>query len=224
MNDDRLNEFPRESLNRVHRLPERGVYDRAEIYAIIDEALICHLSFVQNGQPFIIPINHARDGDHIILHGSHSSRLIQHVCSGAPVCLAFTLVDGLVLARSVLHSDMNYRSAIVFGHGASIDDAEHKLEALRLITNHLAQGRWEEARQPSQKELLSTALVSIQIESASAKKRSGMPQDDEADYVLPVWAGVLPFEVHADTPIPDPRLDARISVPSYLSHYQRKGK
>lgn len=224
MTDSNYAQFAQESHNRVRRLPDRSVYDREEIYAIIDEALICHLSFVQNGQPFIIPINHARDGDSILLHGSQSSRLMQHVASGAPVCMSFTLVDGLVLARSVLHSDMNYRSAVIFGRGAAVEDEGEKMDSLRMITNHLAFGRWEEARQPTQKELRATAIVRIAIESASGKQHNKPPADDEADYALPVWAGVVPFEMHAGEPVSDPRLKPGTPVPGYAQNYTRKGK
>jgi len=223
MTETNLTQFTPEKHNRVRRLPERGVYDRDEIHAIIDEALICHLSFVQDGQPFVIPSNHARDGDDILLHGSRSSRLMQHIASGAPLCAAFTLVDGLVLARSVLHSDMNYRSVVVFGQGEEVVEETEKIKALRVITEHLAEGRWADARQPTHKEILATAVVRIHIASASAKVHNSPPADDEADYELPIWAGVVPFRITPGAVEPDPRLNPDIPMPVYVKHYTRKG-
>ena len=216
--------FARNTQNRVRRMPERGAYDRETIYAIIDEALICHVSFVQDDQPFIIPINHGRDGDSILLHGSRNSRLMKHIASGAPVCLAFTLVDGLVLARSTFHSSMHYRSVVVFGHGAAVDEKNEKLAAFAVLTEHLARGRWKDSRPVTAKEMAATAVVRIHIESASAKLQNGPVEDEEADYALPLWAGVIPFEVTAKEPVADPRLSPGIPMPEYLKGYQRKRK
>jgi nitroimidazol reductase NimA-like FMN-containing flavoprotein (pyridoxamine 5'-phosphate oxidase superfamily) len=214
-------EFERTTVNEVKRLPERATYNRAAIYQIIDEALICHVGFVQDGQPFVIPTNHARQDDTLLLHGAGASRLVRHIRDGHPVCVAFTLVDGLVLARSVCHHSLNYRSAIVFGRGQIVEEEEAKLQALELLTEQVAPGRWQDARQPTRQELRSTAVVSIAIESASAKGRSGPPADDEQDQELPIWAGVLPLQLQALAPIPDPTLSASVPFPAYLGSYGR---
>lgn len=213
--------FDKTDLNRVRRLPARGHYDRATIDAIVDEGLICHVAFVDGGQPFVIPTIHARMGDVIVLHGAPASRMIKHIAAGNPVAIAVTLLDGLVLARSVFHSSMNYRSAVLFGRGRLLDDDGEKLAALAAISEHLMRGRWADARQPTQKELDATLVVAVPIDSASAKVRTGPPGDDEEDYALPIWAGVLPFQLQAQTPIADARLAAEIEVPEYVTRYAR---
>ena len=216
-----MSEFEPTPANEVKRLPERATYDRAAIYQIIDEALICHVGFVQDGQPFVIPTNHARQGDTLLFHGAGASRLVRHIRDGHPVCVAFTLVDGLVLARSVCHHSLNYRSAVVFGRGQIVEDEEAKLQALELLTEQVAPGRWQDARKPTRQELKATAVVSIAIESASAKSRSGPPADDEDDHQLPVWAGVLPLQLQAEDPVPYAGLSASVPFPDYLAHYRR---
>jgi len=208
--------FPKTKRNQVRRLPKRADYRKDVIYKIIDEALICHVGFVQEGQPFVIPTIHTRRGDTIYLHGATVSRMIQHVQKGNPMCIEITLLDGIVFARSVFHSSVNYRSVVLFGTGRLVDSDEEKMRALEAMIKHLAPGRWEEARKPNQKELASTAVVGIQIESASAKIRIGPPADDEEDYQLPVWAGVLPLQMQALEPIADLRLEDGISVPEYI--------
>ena len=213
--------FDKTDLNRVRRLPARGQYDRATIDAIVDEALICHVAFAVDGQPFVIPTIHARMADEIVLHGAPASRLLKHIVAGNPVAIVVTLVDGLVLARSVFHSSMNYRSAVLFGRGRLVADEAEKLAALQAISEHLAQGRWGDARQPMQSELDATTVVAIAIDSASAKVRTGPPGDDEADYALPIWAGVLPFQLQPQTPVPDPRLADDIAIPTYVTNYVR---
>ena len=213
--------FAKTDLNRVRRLPARGSYDHATIYAIVDEALICHVAFVDGGQPCVIPIIHARLGDEIVLHGAPASRLLKHVAAGNPVAIALTLVDGLVLARSVFHSSMNYRSAVIFGRGRPVTDDGEKLAALHAISEHLVRGRWADARQPTQAELDATAVVAVTIDSASAKVRSGPPGDDEEDYALPIWAGVLPLPLQAQPPEPDPRLLEGVAAPDYVVNYVR---
>ncbi len=213
--------FDKTDLNRVRRLPARGQYDRATIDAIVDEALICHVAFVVGDQPFVIPTIHGRMGDEIVLHGAPASRMIKHIAAGNPVAIAVTLVDGLVLARSVFHSSMNYRSAVLFGRGRLIDDDGDKLTALAAISEHLVRGRWADARQPTQKELDATLVVAVPIDSASAKVRTGPPGDDEEDYALPIWAGVLPFQLQPQPPIADARLSADIEVPGYVTRYAR---
>ncbi|MBP8294242.1 MAG: pyridoxamine 5'-phosphate oxidase family protein [Caldilineaceae bacterium] len=213
--------FDKTDLNRVRRLPARGQYDRATIDAIVDEALICHVAFAVDGQPFVIPTIHARMGDEIVLHGAPASRLLKHIVAGNPIAIAVTLVDGLVLARSVFHSSMNYRSAVLFGHGRILDGDDEKLAALEAITEHLARGRWIDARRPTQQELDATIVVAVAIDSASAKVRTGPPGDDEDDYALPIWAGVLPFQLQPQTPVPDPRLADDIAIPTYVTNYVR---
>jgi len=190
--------------SKINRIRERGSYDRKTIYKIIDEAYYCHISFVVDGQPFIIPTIHARIDDDIILHGATASRLLTNIKSGNDVCIAVTHLDGLVLARSIFHHSMNYRSVVLFGKGKLIEDREEKLKAAKAITDHLIPGRWSDARQPNQKELDSTTFVSIKIEEASAKIRTGPPVDEEEDYQLPVWAGEIPISQVMQNPILDP--------------------
>jgi hypothetical protein len=209
-------QFELTSRNRVRRVSEWARYERAEIYAIIDAACICHVGFEREGQPFVIPTIHAREGDGILLHGSHASRLIKHIQGGNEVCVAITLLDGLVLARSVFHHAMNYRSVTLFGRGSSIEGDDEKLQALKILSDHLIPGRWEDARQPTQKELDATAVVRIPIDTASAKVCTGPPEDDEDDYCLSVWAGVLPLKQGFLDPVADPRLDHGIALPQYL--------
>jgi hypothetical protein len=216
-----MNPFPITERNRLHRLAKRGSYDRQTIYPIVDEALVCHVGFVQDGQPFVIPTIHARVDDTLILHGSKASRMLQHIQEGAPVCVTITLLDGLVLARSVFHSSMNYRSAVLFGRGRLLQSDEEKMYALEALTEHLARGRWQEARLPTRKELDATSVVVIDIEEASSKLRSGPPGDDEEDYALPIWAGVLPLQQQVQAPIDDPLLLPGIAAPDYVSNYTR---
>lgn len=211
-----MNEFPQTSQNRVRRVPARGAYDKATIYPIVDEALICHVGLVTEGQPVVIPTLHARRGDEILLHGATTSRLMQYAASGAPLCITVTHVDGLVLARSVFHHSANYRSAVLFGTGTLVADEEEKLAALATFTEKLIPGRWEDARRPNAVEMKATSVVAVAIDSASAKVRTGPPKDDEEDYALDVWAGVIPLQVQRLLPDPDPRLDATVTLPAYL--------
>lgn len=213
-----LTSFEKTRLNTVKRMPDRGQYDKEIIYPIIDAALICHVGFVQDGQPFVIPTIHARRDDSLLLHGAKASRLLKHIASGEPVCVTITHIDGLVMARSVFHHSMNYRSATVFGRGQLIENEADKLAALAVITDHLMPGRWADARQPTALELNATTVVEILIESASAKIRSGPPSDDEEDYALPVWAGLLPIRPQWLAPEHDTRLRDGIELPSYLQN------
>jgi hypothetical protein len=219
-----MTDFPKTDQNRIKRLPQRGYYDRETIYQILDEALICHVGFVENNQPCIIPINFARVGDAIILHGAKASRLLKYVEAGNPVCVEVTLVDGLVLARSVFNHSVNYRSVVLFGTGQPVEEEQEKLAALEAITEHLIPGRWCEARLPNHKELNATSVVSIKIDQASAKLRNGPPGDDEEDYALPIWAGVLPLQVMPLFPIRDELMTQDIAVPEYVAKYSRKQK
>jgi nitroimidazol reductase NimA-like FMN-containing flavoprotein (pyridoxamine 5'-phosphate oxidase superfamily) len=211
---------PRRS--RINRIPSRGHYDKETIYRIIDEAVYCHVSFVQNNQPFIIPTIHARINDRIALHGAKASRMLKHIVEGNEVCIGITIMDGLVLARSVFHHSMNYRSVVIFGKGEEIKEKENKLNALEAITNHLLPGRWEYARQPNEKELSATNVVSVKIDETSAKIRTGPPKDEKEDYDLPVWAGVLPVEKIIRNPINDLHLDNSIQLPDYITQLLKK--
>ncbi|HET9553595.1 MAG TPA: pyridoxamine 5'-phosphate oxidase family protein [Anaeromyxobacteraceae bacterium] len=209
-----MSEFPQTPRNRVERLRDRARYDRETIWPIVDEATICHVGFVENGQPFVIPTLHGRDGDAIVIHGAVASRLMQHVGAGHPVSLAMTLVDGLVLARSHFHHSINYRSAVLFGRGHLLTDERARLAALERIIERLVPGRWAEARPPNARELKATAVARIEVESASAKVRTGPPLDDEADLALPHWAGVLPLAEVAGAPEADPTLAPGVAVPA----------
>ena len=216
-----MSEFPKTSLNQVHRLPQRASYDRDTIYRIVDEALICHVGFVEDGRPFVIPISHGRLNDTLYMHGAPASRLLKHIQAGHPVCVSVAMVDGLVLARAASHHSMNFRSAVLFGHGRLVQSDEEKLQALEILTEAAAKGRWQEVRKPTQKELDATLVVAIQIESASAKSRSGPPGDDEEDYQLPVWAGVLPLRLDTLEPVADSTLSAQVPVPESVRGYRR---
>ena len=182
---------------RIKREPQRARYDRETIDAILDEALLCHLGFEIDGQPYVIPTLHARVGDTLYIHGSAASRMLRHAASGAPVCATVTLFDGLVLARSVFNHSVNYRSVVVFGT-ATLVDGDEKLEALRALTEQLAPGRWDEARQPTDKELKATWILSLLLDEASAKVRTGAEEDEPEDLDLPVWAGVVPVHLAAE--------------------------
>jgi nitroimidazol reductase NimA-like FMN-containing flavoprotein (pyridoxamine 5'-phosphate oxidase superfamily) len=211
-----MSDFPKTGRNQVRRKPQRGDYQQETIYQIIDEAPICHVGFVVDGQPYVIPTLHARRGDDLFLHGAPASRLLKVIEAGAEVCITMTLVDGIVLARSAFHHSINYRSAVLFGRGAIVTEPGQKIAALAAITEHIAPGRWQEVRQPSQQELDATTVVTVPIASASAKIRSGPPLDDEADYALPIWAGVLPLALVSGAPEPDPRLQTGIPLPPSL--------
>jgi nitroimidazol reductase NimA-like FMN-containing flavoprotein (pyridoxamine 5'-phosphate oxidase superfamily) len=214
-------EFQRTDKNRVKRHPERGAYDQSSVYQIIDEALICHVAFVHHDEPFVIPTLHARHDDMILLHGASSSRLMKHVESGQQITLAFSLVDGLVLARSVFSHSINYRSVVLFGQGAPVTSEADKMVALERFTERIMPGRWAQARQPTPLELKATSVAKVPIELASAKIRQGPPVDDEADLDLPVWAGVVPLRQVAGQPVRDPQQPAVTPLPAYISNYVR---
>ncbi len=209
-------QFEKTKRSKLNRHPERGSFDKETIYKIIDEAFYCHVSFIQNGKPFVIPTIHARMEDKIILHGAKASRMLKHISAGNEVCIAITLIDGLVFARSVFHHSMNYRSVVMFGSGEEVKDKIIKFNAFHAITNHIMPGRWDDARRPNKKEMDATAVVSIKIDETSAKIRTGPPVDDADDYDLPVWAGELPFLKGFDLPINDPKLNPGIPIPEYL--------
>jgi nitroimidazol reductase NimA-like FMN-containing flavoprotein (pyridoxamine 5'-phosphate oxidase superfamily) len=207
---------------RVVREPHRGVYDRATAYKILDEGFICHVGFVVDGQPFVIPTGYGRSGDNLYIHGSAASRMLRNLDQGVAVCLTVTLLDGLVLARSIFNHSMNYRSVVVLGTAVAVLDAKEKLEALKSLSEHILPGRWAESRQPNERELKQTLVMRLPIEEFSAKVRQGPPLDDEEDYAFTTWAGVIPLEMVPGAPINDPRLDSRTPVPAYASAYSRK--
>lgn len=208
---------------RVTREPERGVYDRATAYQILDEGFICHVGFMADGQPFVIPTGYGRAGDNLYIHGSAASRMLRRLDQGVAVCVTVTLLDGLVLARSVFNHSMNYRSVVILGTAQAVNDPGEKLQALRLLSEHILPGRWAEARQPNEKELKATLVMRLPITEFSAKVRQGPPMDDEPDYALPIWAGVIPLQTVAGAPINDPRLDSSTPIPGYALPYSRKG-
>lgn len=191
---------------RVKRLPNRGAYDRDTIYSILDEAFICHVGYVKDGQPYVIPTGYARIGDDLYIHGSSASRMLRNLAQGVDVCVTVTLVDGLVLARSAFHHSINYRSVVVLGKATLVEDAAEKDKALEAFTEHIIPGRWPEIRWPNELELKATSVLKLPIEEASAKIRVGDPKDDEEDYEMNIWAGVLPLSVVPGEPIDDSRL------------------
>lgn len=209
--------------SKLKRLPKRGSQERELIYSILDEALIAHIGFITNNQPFVIPMAYGRKSDRLYLHGSSISRLIKTLEQGVEVCLTVTLVDGLVVARSLFHHSMNYRSVVLFGKAELVDNERDKMIALEAFTEQIIPGRWQDARIPNVKELKATTVLSLPIEEGSAKIRKGQPLDDEEDYALPIWAGELPLRVIAGKPIPDPRLDNAIAIPENLKNYHRGG-
>src|SRR5947208_5989507 len=212
---------PSTERTRVVREPQRGVYDRESIYKILDEAFGCHIGFSVDGQSFVIPTLFARVGDAVYFHGSAASRMLRDLSGGIPVCVTVTLTDGFVLARSVFNHSMNYRSVVALGKATRVDAPQEKLQALHAFTEKILRGRWNEARQPSDQELKATSILRLPLSEVSAKVRTGPPIDDEADYALPVWAGVIPVHVAFDSPIRDERCDRAIALPPYLQNFQR---
>jgi uncharacterized protein len=213
-------DFPQTQRTTLRRLPKRGVYDRKLVYAILDEGLICHVGFAVDGRPFVIPTGYARVDDRLYIHGSQASRMLRTLGSGIDVCITVTLLDGLVLARSAFHHSMNYRSVVIFGRASVVKEREVKLDALRAFSEHVVPGRWDEVRGPNEQELKSTTVLSLPLEEASAKVRSGPPLDDEEDYELPVWAGVIPLRLVADEPVADPRLSEAIETSQSVRQYK----
>ncbi len=206
---------------QVRRLPKRAVYDRETVDRILDEGLVCHVGFVADGQLVVIPTGYGREGNTLYIHGSAASRMLRNLSKGIEVCVTVTLLDGLVLARSAFHHSMNYRSVVIFGTAAVVEDEATKREALRAFTEHIAPGRWREVRPPTEDELKATTVLAIPLEEVSAKVRTGPPLDDEEDYALPVWAGVLPLKLKPQQPVSDSRSSVAIKVPDYVRHYNR---
>lgn len=206
---------------RVVREPDRAVYDREAVNRILDEGFLCHVGFVVEGQPFVIPTSYGRDGNVLYVHGSAASRMLRNLTQGIPVCITVTLLDGLVLARSIFNHSMNYRSVVILGTATLVDDPEEKLKALRVLSEHIIPRRWDDSRQPNEKELKATSALRVPIEEFSAKVRVGPAIDDEPDYTFPTWAGVIPLDTTVGAPIRDERCEHEL--PAYLRSYSRKG-
>lgn len=205
----------------VKRLPKRGHYDRETINAILDEGFICHVGFVVDQQPYVIPTGYARVGDDLFIHGSSASRMLRNLSEGVRVCVTVTLIDGLVLARSAFHHSINYRSVVVLGTAELVSDEDEKNKALEAITEHIVPGRWAEVRWPTELELKATSVLKLPIDEASAKIRTGDPVDDEEDYAMKVWAGVLPLILTTGVPVADSRSDPSIEPPAHVTNYKR---
>lgn len=214
---------PPSSRTRVRRAAARGCYDRSEIDAILDAGFICHVGFLLDGAPSVIPTLYARADDRLLLHGSSGSRMLRSLIAGEPACVTVTHTDGLVLARSAFHHSVNYRSVVVFGRAEQVTDPDEKLAALEAFLEQLVPGRWPEVRAPNSEELTRTAVVAIPLDEASAKVRTGGPIDDEDDYAIAVWAGVVPFAPRADVPVDDGRLQPGVRLPRYVSSWQPGG-
>ena len=206
---------------KVKRLPARGHYDRDTINAILDEGFICHVGFVVDDQPYVIPTGYARVGNDLYIHGSAASRMLRNLSEGINVCVTATLIDGLVLARSAFHHSINYRSVVILGNAHLVVDADEKDRALEALTEHIVPGRWADVRWPTDIELKATTVLKLPIEEASAKVRTGDPKDDEEDYAMDVWAGVLPLKLETAEPVADERLDPSITPPEYVTGYKR---
>ena len=206
---------------RVVRESERAVYDRETVNQILDEAFLCHVGFSVDGQPFVIPTSYGRDGDNLYIHGSAASRMLRQLKDGIQVCVTVTLLDGLVLARSIFNHSMNYRSVVILGKAALVDNPAEKLTALRVLSEHIIPQRWEDVRQPNERELKATSVLRLPIEEFSAKVRIGPPIDDAEDYSFPTWAGVVPLEMKVGEPISDPKLEPGRAVPEYVHSYTR---
>jgi uncharacterized protein len=207
---------------RVVRESDRAVYDREPVYRILDEGFLCHVGFAVDGQPFVIPTSYGRKEASLYIHGSAASRMLRQMKEGVAVCITVTLLDGLVLARSVFNHSMNYRSVVILGTATLVDDPEEKLAALRILSEHILPGRWDDSRQPNERELKAPSVLRVPIEEFSAKVRKGPPLDDEPDYSFPTWAGVVPLEVKIGMPIDDERLLPGKEVPEYVRKYSRQ--
>jgi nitroimidazol reductase NimA-like FMN-containing flavoprotein (pyridoxamine 5'-phosphate oxidase superfamily)/GNAT superfamily N-acetyltransferase len=214
---EELRPTPRTTINRMRK---RGVYDREVIHTILDRSIVCHVGFVADGTPRVLPTLHARIGDKVYIHGAATNHMLKTAARGAEICLTATLIDGLVMARSAFHHSVNYRSAVIFGTAREVTDREAKLAAMRALVEHIAPGRWDASRTPSPKEIGATSILELPINEASAKVRTGGPLDDEEDYALPHWAGVIPFRTEAKLPIPDSRLTQGIAIPRHISEYR----
>ncbi|HKU72452.1 MAG TPA: pyridoxamine 5'-phosphate oxidase family protein [Pyrinomonadaceae bacterium] len=206
---------------RLKRLPKRGYFDRETVYGILDEGFICHVGFAPEGQPFVIPTGYARVDDKLYIHGSQASRMLRTLSGGVDACVTVTIIDGLVLARSAFHHSMNYRSVVILGRATLVEDREEKYAALLALSEQIIRGRWADVREPTEQEMKATTVLSLPLMEGSAKIRTGPPLDDEEDYAMNVWAGVVPLKLVAGEPINDPRLPEGIEVPEYARNYKR---
>jgi nitroimidazol reductase NimA-like FMN-containing flavoprotein (pyridoxamine 5'-phosphate oxidase superfamily) len=204
---------------RLKRMPQRGSYDREIVYQIIDNALFCHVGFVHNDAPFVVPTLHVRIGERLYVHGSAASRMLRTAAGGIPLCVTVTHVDGLILARSAFHHSINYRSAVILGAAEEVTDHDAKLRALHALVEHVLPGRWQDARPPHPKELAATSVLSLPITEASAKIRTGGPSEEAEDYALPIWAGVIPLKMTTGAAVADDRLMGGVEVPEYVANY-----
>jgi nitroimidazol reductase NimA-like FMN-containing flavoprotein (pyridoxamine 5'-phosphate oxidase superfamily) len=216
-----MSDFTPTERTQVKRLPKRGKYERGTVFAILDEGFVCHVGFSVDGQPYVIPTNYGRSGGMLYLHGSAASRMLRTLSEGVPVSVTVTHVDGLVLARSAFHHSVNYRSVVILGTARLVTEPAEKMEALRVFTEHVMKGRWDDVRQPTEQELKATTVLALPLEEVSAKVRTGGPVDDEEDYALPVWAGVLPLQTVAKAPLPDAQRKKDEPIPDYLKNYSR---
>lgn len=216
-----MDKLPQTARTTLNRLPQRGSYDRELINQILDEGFICHVGFIVDGQPFVIPTGYARVDSKLFIHGSQASRMLRSLGQGIEVCVTVTLIDGLVLARSAFHHSMNYRSVVVFGRATVVDEREEKSAALFALSEHMIPGRWADVREPNERELQLTTVLSLPLAEASAKVRTGPPLDDEEDYDLSVWAGVIPLRLVADEPVDDPRVHPGATASEYAFEYRR---
>jgi len=214
-----MNEIPRTERTTLKRLPKRGSFDREVINTILDEGFVCHVGFVADDKPVVIPTGYARMGENLIIHGSRASRMLCALGKEVDLCVTVTLIDGLVLARSAFHHSMNYRSVVVFGRANAIETRTEKLAALRALSEHMIPGRWDYVREPNERELQQTTVLSVPLNEASAKIRTGQPVDDDEDYDLPIWAGILPLRLCAQTPVADPLMRMDIDIPTHASSY-----
>jgi nitroimidazol reductase NimA-like FMN-containing flavoprotein (pyridoxamine 5'-phosphate oxidase superfamily) len=219
-----LNTFTPTERTVLKRLPKRGDYDRAAVFQILDEAFICHVGFIADGKPVVIPTSYGRIGDDLYIHGSAASRMLRSLEQGIDVCVTVTLIDGLVLARSAFHHSINYRSVVIFGNATVVNNPDEKMSALEAFTDHVVSGRWADVRPPDEGELRATLVLKVPLVEVSAKVRIGPPIDDEADYSLPVWAGVVPLELRAGDPVSDERLPSGIDAPDYARNYARNNR
>ena len=207
--------------SKVQRRPRLGYHERTIVNQILDEALVVHVGFLVDNQPFVIPMGYGRDGDRLYIHGSTASRMLQTLEKGVDVCVTATLLDGIVIARSLFHHEMNYRSVVLFGRATLVEGEDEKIHALKVLSEQIIPGRWEQARKPTIQEVKGTTVLAFPIEEGSAKIRSGEPHDNAEDYALPIWAGQLPLKLTAGVPIPDLKLSPDITIPENLTHYHR---
>jgi uncharacterized protein len=216
-----MNQIPQTERTTLKRLPKRGSFDREVINAILDEGFVCHVGFIADGKPVVIPTGYARLDENLIIHGSQASRMLRALGKGIDVCVTVTLIDGFVLARSAFHHSMNYRSVVVFGRAEVVDVREEKFAALRALSEHMIPGRWDYVREPNEQELQQTTVLSVPLNEASAKIRTGQPIDDDEDYDLPIWAGIVPLRMSAEAAIADPLMRMAVDVPAHVLSYRK---